>query len=483
MAIKTTWERPDGRRQLTVTAPLFVDQGPRRVRVVEWGLAGLVYPAGSRGLPRPQDEVDLRLALPFQGFEVAFPVRVRVVSVDPAEEVVTGEFLDLGDREREVMRHFIDGLVRGTMAEVGETIGRLDVPQSAAPLSGLDEPPAETGAQAVASPGSRARAAAYAGLAAIAVLWLGSAAVPRVWRFEVERAVLSVPSRPLLAGADGHVHWTGARPGARVAAGDPVARITDIGLEREIALADIAMREREAQLSHLRQKASSDDSPGVPVKTAALRKSPATQAAGATPSELEIGLEFVRERHAALLAQRERLVIRAPQDGVLLAMPASDQTYVRNGEAVAVVAPASEPLVTAWLQPAEALPVAVGDRARVWIPRTREFATAEVVSMHWQGGDEHPAPPLAPTGVGPSQAAGDRWTTVTLRLVDADPVKNSGVPLTSGLPVTVAFNRGWTTALAASVRDHATGAVALLRDGLRYAYPRTTSSSATVTTE
>jgi pyruvate/2-oxoglutarate dehydrogenase complex dihydrolipoamide acyltransferase (E2) component len=357
--------------------------------------------------------------------------------------------------------------VRGVMSEVDQTIQRLDIPaMSALPIA--FDPPFETTPPQQA-PRWTARAAVVTALAAIAVILLGWQAAGRMLRFEVDRAVLSIPSQPLLAGAEGYVVWNGVRSGQTVATGDTIARIADIGLEREIALAELAVREREAQLALFRQRSSADDRRGAVVKVPASLRSFHPTAAGTSPGEVEILLEFARERHAALVAQRERLVVRAPGDGVLLDLAAAHQVSVRKGDPVAVIAPPqADPTITVWLTPAETLSVAVGDRAVLWLPRTRTSATARVVSMQWGSGLG--SGEISPTGTGAHEAGSEhRWTKVVLRLEEPRSVPALEQAAT-GLPVVVSFERAWAVNAVASLRQTAAQAASVVRDGLKRAF-------------
>ena len=50
MALDIKWERPDQRLCLAVTAPLFVDLGQQRLRVIEWSLEGFQLKAPGVGI-------------------------------------------------------------------------------------------------------------------------------------------------------------------------------------------------------------------------------------------------------------------------------------------------------------------------------------------------------------------------------------------------------------------------------------------------
>jgi multidrug resistance efflux pump len=253
MAVTATWERPDGRRQLSVTAPLFIECNGVRVRARDWSLSGFSvaectepWPAGT--------ETKVKVALPFQGFDVSFEAPVRVVESSAHDGVFVAEYVNLGSRERELLRHFLDELVRGSMSDVGDTIGRIDVPVVPVSIT----PPGASQLEAGAAP-RRAHpglmTALYTALGALVFGYLGHLAYTNAFRFEVDRAVLASPGETLVAQGDGFVTPATLRPGDPVKAGEVIANLFDNQLEREIELSEITVRERESRFTLLQKRA------------------------------------------------------------------------------------------------------------------------------------------------------------------------------------------------------------------------------------
>ena len=115
-------------RHHRVKAPLFVEFQGIVHRAADWSLGGLRIDQFSADLPAVDTEISLTLSLPFQGFEVVYPVRARVVRIVEETATFAVEFTDLGERERNLMEHFIEQLIRGSMMPVEDTIQRIDVP-------------------------------------------------------------------------------------------------------------------------------------------------------------------------------------------------------------------------------------------------------------------------------------------------------------------------------------------------------------------
>ena len=253
MAVKVRRERPDQRRHHRVTAPLFVAFGGHRIKASDWSLGGLRVDDFPGDVPAAGAEVALHLTLPFQGFDVTFNVTAAVVRSDRAQGMFAVRFEEIGERERELMTHFLDELVRGSMSDVEDTIQRIDVPVTPASLKPDVNPLQQV-------PVRRWPAKAIVMSAIYGVLGLvifGYAALlgySNFFRMEVQTAVISAPVDTVAAQADGHVKWHGIKPGDSVKAGDVIVTLVDSALQREIDLAEIAVQEKKARLSTLKQK-------------------------------------------------------------------------------------------------------------------------------------------------------------------------------------------------------------------------------------
>jgi multidrug resistance efflux pump len=253
MAVKVKRERPDQRRHHRVTAPLFVDVDGVRMRAADWSLGGLRIEAFPKQVPKVDAALALVLTLPFQGFEVSFDAKARVVRSDPAQALFAVQFTELGERERELMQHFIEELVRGSMSDVEDTIQRIDVPVTPASLEPDANPikkmpvrrwPVKT---AVMS-------SFYLAFGAAVLGFTGLLLYSNFYRMEVQTAVIAAPVEHVESQGDGRLQWRNVAPGETVKAGDVIVSLTDNHLEREIELAEIAVREQQAKLAFMKRR-------------------------------------------------------------------------------------------------------------------------------------------------------------------------------------------------------------------------------------
>ncbi|MGE0203898.1 MAG: PilZ domain-containing protein [Hyphomicrobiaceae bacterium] len=255
VAVKIKRERPDQRRHHRVTAPIFVSVAGTRVRAADWSLGGLRIEDFTGTLPELTEHVKLALSLPFQGFEVAFSVTGEVVRRDDDRRLFAVKFIDLGEREAELMQHFIEELVRGSMSEVADTINRIDVPVTPASLQ-PDPNPSKTVPIKRWPIRALAMTAVYAVIGFVIIGYAGLLVYSNYFRLEIQTAVISAPVESVEALTDGRAVWGKFKPGDHVRAGDIVVALVDHQLEREIEMAEITVKERQAQLAYLirRQK-------------------------------------------------------------------------------------------------------------------------------------------------------------------------------------------------------------------------------------
>lgn len=253
MVVKVRRERPDQRRHHRVTAPLYIDYGGYRLRAADWSLGGFRVENFPEQLPEIGAELALHLSLPFQGFDVSFDAKAEVVRDDPLAGMFACQFTELGERERELMSHFIEELVRGSMVDVEDTIQRIDVPVTPASLEPDVNPISKVPVQRWPVK-AFVMTSIYAVLGIFVFGYIALLSYSNFYRMEVQTAVIAAPVEAVAAQAEGRVVWTGLKPGDPVKRGQVVVNLLDNKLEREIELADVAIAEEKAKLLFLKQR-------------------------------------------------------------------------------------------------------------------------------------------------------------------------------------------------------------------------------------
>ncbi|NNE21291.1 MAG: PilZ domain-containing protein, partial [Rhizobiales bacterium] len=117
------------------------DDGPT-VRAHDWSLGGFRVDNYPLELPNVGSEIEASMTLPFQGFDISFTAKAKVVRAVPEIKSFAVEYTEIGERELELMHHFIEDLVRGAMSEVADSISRIDVPIT--PVSTEPDPESTT---------------------------------------------------------------------------------------------------------------------------------------------------------------------------------------------------------------------------------------------------------------------------------------------------------------------------------------------------
>ncbi len=254
MSVKIKRERPDQRRHHRVSAPLYVEVAGHALRASNWSLGGLKLDSYPDPLPAVGEEFTVNVTLPFQGFDVSFEAKADVLRLVEEEHTFALRFIEIGERELELMQHFIEELVRGSMVDVEDTIQRIDVPVTPASL----EPDAKKVIKEAPirrwPVKSIVMSAFYITFGLLVFTYAGVLAYTNFFRMEVQTAVISAPVETVKAHADGYIGWKQFRPGDNVRAGDVIIQLYDNSLEREIELADIAVKERKAKLAYLKRR-------------------------------------------------------------------------------------------------------------------------------------------------------------------------------------------------------------------------------------
>jgi multidrug resistance efflux pump len=253
MGVKVRRERPDQRRHHRVTAPFYITLGGEEYRAADWSLGGFRIENVRGPLPKVGEELDLAVALPFQGFNVSFTAKARVVRNDPGRHLFACQWSELGEREAELMQHFIEELVRGAMIDVQDTIQRIDVPVTPASLDPKSKP--QGGVPVRRWP---VKAIVMTAIYSVIGLIIFSYAIilgySNFYRMEVQTAVIAAPIEQIPATSDGRVSWAGKKPGDPVATGEILVNVLDNAIERDIEIAQIAVNEKRANLDFLKRR-------------------------------------------------------------------------------------------------------------------------------------------------------------------------------------------------------------------------------------
>lgn len=246
-------EKPCQRRHHRVTAPLFVSVDDLRCRSDDWSLSGLRIAGLSGQLPALGATLSLTVELPFQGFAISFETEAIVVRHCVEQGEIAASFIDLSERARDLMEHFIEDLVRGKMSTVEDSICRIDVPVT--PISTKPDP--NPLAQV---PGRRwplktiFMSVFYLVLGLAVFSYVGVLVYANIIRLEINTAVITKPIETVKMPIDGLVSTVFAEPGSSVRAGQPLIAVENRALEADIDQAEIALTAANTALARARER-------------------------------------------------------------------------------------------------------------------------------------------------------------------------------------------------------------------------------------
>lgn len=252
--MKIEREKPCQRRHHRVKAPLKVTlPDGQEVIAFDWSLGGLRLENVEGSMPKVGTRLDLLIQLPFQGFDISFEVSANVVRRIEQSGTIGFEFEKLSERANDLMRHFIDDLVRGKMAGVDDTICRIDIPVT--PISTKPDinpneelPVRRWSAKAVIMTGL------YIFLAITIFGYVALIIYSNTMRLEVSSAVVSAPLANIHVPVDGLLMPVRLEEDQIVEEGETIARIMDTQIEVGIAEKRIELDQAKRQLVRMEER-------------------------------------------------------------------------------------------------------------------------------------------------------------------------------------------------------------------------------------
>lgn len=291
--MKVRREKPSKRLKHRVDAPLMVDLPEGEFKASDWSLGGFGI-EGYTGVQKLGDIFAASLHLPFQGFGISFQADVEVKRLTESGSLGV-EFTELGDREHELMRHFIDDLVRGSMTTVEDTILRIDTPVTPVSVEPEVNPASEVPftrwpLKAIVMTGF------YMTLGAIVVGYAALVFHSNFVRLEVTSAVVSAPVETILSTADGKIESISVNPGQLLPQRTAMISIDDNRLLQAVDMASIRV---DRATVALRQKQKIFQSEAAKLKDY-------SSIAKAQIDRTSTRIKALQERSSLAFAQEER---------------------------------------------------------------------------------------------------------------------------------------------------------------------------------
>lgn len=347
--MEITREKACQRLHHRVATPLNLYIDGQHYRASDWSLGGFRVRDWNRwnqGI-EPGDQLQCKFELPFQGFSIAFDVVTEVVRINPQRGHLACRFIDLDERQAELINHFIEQLVRGAMTPVKDTILRIDSPvtpvstkPNASPVEQL--PAGRIPLRMIAM--SLFYLAVGIGLFSLLLATL----YENFLSLKVDTAVTSAPVESIVSLVDGRISRVSSIIDEPVAEGTPIMTIESPQLKKQIAEAKTRIEQKQLELAAQRKRylVAVDISGSVTSREARL---------------LQIDIDLVEQEVRlamqdllALYEYQENLSILSPSDGRLVELVRERGAMVKRGETLGIFERAEVPAVNVFVTEQEA---------------------------------------------------------------------------------------------------------------------------------
>jgi len=347
--VKINREKACQRLHHRVSTPLSVSIDDREYQAADWSLGGFKVSKWDRWDDDliADSRLDCRFELPFQGFNIAFAVEVKVVRLLPEQKELAVSFVDLDDRQTELLNHFVEQLVRGAMTPVGDTILRIDSPVT--PVSTKPDPSPTAELPANRLPIKLIGMSVF--YLCLGTLLLGLISITVYENFlslKVKTAVTATPVEPLISLVDGRIMRVNAAIDQPVSEGDALINIESPDLEKRLQQAKHFIELKKIELeSERKHHALAIDTSGHPNTKEARRHA-------IEVDRVEDEVALAAQQLLTLYEYRDALGVMSPSKGRVVQMFRQTGALVKRGETIGVFERGGDALVHAYVTPSEA---------------------------------------------------------------------------------------------------------------------------------
>jgi len=426
--MKITREKASQRLHHRVKTPLDVKLDGYAYSASDWSMGGFRLSNWDRfeeGF-KATDRFPCYFKLPFQGFDIAFDIEVELVRIDAAHKTASFKFVELAERQVELLSHFVEQLVRGAMVPIGDTILRIDSPVT--PVSTKPDPSPVQEVPVSRWPVKLIGMSAFYLLVGVMLFgYLGIALYENILSLKVDTAVTASPVEPLVSLVDGRIQKVNAGLDQVVAKGEVLIEIDSPNLKKSIDDAKNKLELKKLELEALRKRyqLAVDISGSETSKEARL---------------LEIEIDLMKQEVTLatqsvvnLYEYKENLSIESPDNGRLVSLLRNHGSTVKSGETIGLFERSQLPRINAYVTESEASSLSINQQAQVHLLSLDINLAARILSIRpdkaFLSSDGYQYRPASETA---------RSVLVELELLSSQ--NNEALnTLRSGLPVVVLF--------------------------------------------
>jgi multidrug resistance efflux pump len=231
-------EAPDQRRHIRSSTPIaaVIQNVPYTVK--DWSFGGLCV-EGYDDPAEAGEHLFIQLEVDYQGLDIAFTTEVTVIRHDAEQKTLAVRFTQLSPRHKELLQYTMLGTAKnGERASLIESLARIDIPVT--PIS-----PVPTPREAPA----HSRLALFVKRAVYSLIYwtiglaLGAGIIVALYwyfcRLDLDYAVVSLPLHPIISQDVARCQEVFVQEGAGVVAGQPLLRVEDDVLSRDLEMSQL----------------------------------------------------------------------------------------------------------------------------------------------------------------------------------------------------------------------------------------------------
>lgn len=115
----------DKRKHYRITIPIWVKVDDKTYKTEDWSIGGLSLVNFHKTL-NVGDELELKVLIKFQGFNIGFDAKVKIISAH--NNKIRCKFVDLSSRSKNILQFFSQSIISGQMVDIEDAIKRIDIP-------------------------------------------------------------------------------------------------------------------------------------------------------------------------------------------------------------------------------------------------------------------------------------------------------------------------------------------------------------------
>lgn len=375
--MKITREKACQRLHHRISTPLHVLIEGCEYSASDWSLGGLRVTNWDRW----DDDslfgkhLECKFELPFQGFNIAFEVTTEVVRYLPDNEELGLKFIDLDERQIELLNHFVEQLVRGSMMSVEDTILRIDSPVT--PVSTKPDASPAHEVPVHRFPTKLVVMSTLYGVIGITLLSLVTLTIyENFLNLKVKSAFTTAATEPLVSLIDGHLRKVEAAVNSTTHVGEALMTIESPDIAKRIEEAKIFIEQKQLELEAHRKR-----------HVLAIEVTGSAASENAQLHQIEIDLvqqevALAMQKLVALYDYRDDLSIVSPSQGRIVKQLKQQGAVIKRGETLAIFERDEIPKIHAYLTENEARSISLNHSATIRLLNAEQEWIGRIEKIH-----------------------------------------------------------------------------------------------------